>query len=63
MLINFPFSGTYFILYEFLDHFKKDNPSFLKRSAFLDIIDTIFETQWPVTHLEKEAIIFQVKFL
>lgn len=53
-------AGTYFILYDFIDHFKKDNPSFLKRSAFLDIIDKIFADQWPVSQLEKDAIIFQV---
>ena len=56
-------SGTYFILYDFLDHFKKDNRIFLQRSAFLDIINTIFGEQWPVSQLEKEAIIFQVKYL
>ena len=53
-------SGTYFILYDFLDHFKKDNRISLQRSAFLDIINTIFGEQWPVSQLEKEAIIFQV---
>ena len=57
----FPLSGTYFILYDFLDHFKKDNRIFLQRAAFLNIIDTIFGDQWPVSQLEKEAIIFQVK--
>ena len=54
-------TGTYFILYDFLDHFKKDNRIFLQRSAFLDIINTIFGDQWPVSQLEKEAIILQVK--
>ena len=27
------------------------------------MIDTIFGSQWPVSQLEKDAIIFQVKFL
>ena len=55
-------TGTFFILYDFIDHFKKDNPSFLQREAFLDIIDTIFASQWPVSQLEKDAFIFQVSF-
>ena len=54
--------GTFFILYDFIEHFKKDNPSFLPRSAFLELIDTIFGSQWPVSQLEKDAIIFQVTF-
>ena len=54
-------AGTFFILYDFIEHFKKDNPSFLQRSAFLDMIDTIFGSQWPVSQLEKDAIIFQVR--
>lgn len=51
--------GTFFILYDFIDYFKKDNPSFLPRAAFLEIIDSIFGSQWPVSQLEKDAIIFQ----
>ena len=53
-------SGTFFILYDFIEYFKKDNPSFLPRKAFLEIIDSIFGSQWPVSQLEKDAIIFQV---
>ena len=56
-----PPSGTFFILYDFIKYFKKDNPSFLPRKDFLEIIDTIFGSQWPVSQLEKDAIIFQVK--
>ena len=52
-------AGTFFILYDFIEHFKKDNPSFLPRPAFLELIDTIFGSQWPVSQLEKDAIIFQ----
>ena len=55
-----PFSGTFFILYDFIQYFKKDNPSFLPRSDFLEIIEKIFGEQWPVSQLEKDAIIFQV---
>ena len=49
------------ILKQIIQYFKKDNPSFLQRSAFLDMIDTIFGSQWPVSQLEKDAIIFQVR--
>jgi hypothetical protein len=59
--LSVTFSGTFFILYDFIKYFKKDNPSFLPRSDFLEIIDTIFGSQWPVSQLEKDAIIFQVK--
>ena len=59
---NDSFSGTFFILYDFIQYFKKDNPSFLPRSDFLEIIEKIFGEQWPVSQLEKDAIIFQVFF-
>ena len=49
--------GTYFILYDFMDYFEKDSPSFLQREKYLDIINMIFRN---MTTLEKEAIIFQV---
>ena len=58
--VSFP--GTFFILYDFIQYFKKDNPSFLPRSDFLEIIEKIFGEQWPVSQLEKDAIIFQVIF-
>nr|BAI63723.1 ace-orthologous acetylcholinesterase [Nephotettix cincticeps]BAI63724.1 ace-orthologous acetylcholinesterase [Nephotettix cincticeps]BAI63725.1 ace-orthologous acetylcholinesterase [Nephotettix cincticeps]BAI63726.1 ace-orthologous acetylcholinesterase [Nephotettix cincticeps]BAI63731.1 ace-orthologous acetylcholinesterase [Nephotettix cincticeps] len=48
--------GTYFILYDFIDYFEKDGPSFLQRDKFLDIINTIFKN---FTRLERDAIIFQ----
>ncbi|XP_046404740.1 acetylcholinesterase-like isoform X2 [Ischnura elegans] len=48
--------GTYFILYDFIEHFQKDGPSFLQRDKFLDIINKIFKER---TQLEKDAIIFQ----
>jgi acetylcholinesterase len=51
-------SGTYFILYDFLDYFEKDNPSFLKRDKYLEIINLIFKN---TTRLERDAIIFQVR--
>ena len=50
-------TGTYFILYDFIQYFKKDDPSVLEREKFLEIINTIFKT-W--SQLEREAIIFQV---
>ncbi|KAG8276546.1 hypothetical protein J6590_063439 [Homalodisca vitripennis] len=49
-------TGTYFILYDFIDYFEKDGPSFLQRDKFLDIINTIFKN---FTRLERDAIIFQ----
>ena len=54
------FSGTFFILYDFIAYFEKDNPSFLTRENFLRILEEIFINQWPVSHLELEAIKFQV---
>ncbi|XP_058804546.1 acetylcholinesterase-like [Phymastichus coffea] len=48
--------GTYFILYDFIDYFEKDNPSSLDRSKFIQIINTIFKN---MTKIEREAIAFQ----
>ncbi|CAD6202673.1 GSCOCT00009710001.2-RA-CDS [Cotesia congregata] len=48
--------GTYFILYDFIDYFEKDQPSFLQREKFLSIINTIFKN---MTEVEREAIAFQ----
>nr|BAF46104.1 acetylcholinesterase [Pediculus humanus corporis] len=48
--------GTYFLLYDFIDYFEKDGPSYLDRDKFLELIDNIFKN---VTKAEKEAIIFQ----
>ncbi|XP_008552319.1 acetylcholinesterase [Microplitis demolitor] len=48
--------GTYFILYDFIDYFEKDQPSFLQREKFLSIINTIFKN---MTDVEREAIAFQ----
>ena len=50
-------AGTYFILYDFIDYFEKDNPSALDRSKFLQIINTIFKN---MSKIEREAIAFQV---
>jgi len=51
-------AGTYFILYDFLDYFEKDGPSFLHREKYLEIINLIFKN---VSRLERDAIIFQVR--
>ncbi|XP_034939405.1 acetylcholinesterase isoform X1 [Chelonus insularis] len=48
--------GTYFILYDFIDYFEKDQPSFLQREKFLSIINTIFKN---MSEVEREAIAFQ----
>lgn len=53
----FFFAGTYFILYDFIDYFEKDGPSFLQRDKFLEIINTIFKN---FSEVEREAIVFQV---
>jgi hypothetical protein len=45
-------------LYDFLDYFEKDVPSFLPRDKYLDIINLIFKN---TTRLERDAIIFQVR--
>nr|XP_023021546.1 acetylcholinesterase [Leptinotarsa decemlineata] len=48
--------GTYFLLYDFIDFFEKDGPSFLQREKYHDIIDTIFKN---MSRLERDAIVFQ----
>jgi len=53
-------SGTYFILYDFIDFFEKDQASFLERDKFLNIINTIFKN---MSQIEREAIVFQVRFI
>lgn len=50
-------TGTYFLLYDFLDYFEKDGPSFLQREKFLEIVDTIFKE---FSKIKREAIVFQV---
>lgn len=52
-------SGTYFLLYDFIDSFEKDGPSFLQRDKYHEIIDTIFKN---FSKLERDAIVFQVNF-
>nr|CAD7579015.1 unnamed protein product [Timema californicum] len=47
---------TYFILYDFIDYFEKDAPTFLKRDKFLNIINTIFKN---MSRIERDAVIFQ----
>ncbi|XP_023348060.1 acetylcholinesterase [Eurytemora carolleeae] len=51
--------GTFFILYDFLNYFKKDNPSFLTRENFVKVVEEIFLKQWPVSTIEMEAIKYQ----
>lgn len=48
--------GTYFLLYDFIDSFEKDGPSFLQRDKYHEIIDTIFKN---FSKLERDAIVFQ----
>ncbi|XP_044004285.1 acetylcholinesterase isoform X2 [Aphidius gifuensis] len=48
--------GTYFVLYDFIDYFEKDQPTSLGREKFLTIINTIFKN---MTAVEREAIAFQ----
>ncbi|XP_076652400.1 acetylcholinesterase 2 [Halictus rubicundus] len=48
--------GTYFILYDFIDFFEKDQASYLERDKFLGIINTIFKN---MSQIERDAITFQ----
>ncbi|XP_055380262.1 acetylcholinesterase [Condylostylus longicornis] len=48
--------GTYFLLYDFIDYFDKDEATLLTRDKFIEIMNTIFNK---VTEPEREAIIFQ----
>lgn len=50
-------SGTYFLLYDFIDYFEKDAPTALPRVKFLEIMNTIFNKH---SEPERETIIFQV---
>lgn len=50
-------TGTYFLLYDFIDYFDRDTPTQLPREKFVDIMDTIFGK---FSNPEKEAIMFQV---
>lgn len=50
-------SGTYFLLYDFIDFFEKDGPSYLQRDKYNEIIDTIFKN---MSQLARDAITFQV---
>lgn len=50
-------AGTYFLLYDFIDFFEKDGPSYLQRDKYHDIIDTIFKN---MSQLARDAITFQV---
>lgn len=54
---TFLYSGTYFLLYDFIDYFEKDGPTSLPRSKFLEIMNTIFSKY---SEAERETIIFQV---
>ncbi|CAG0894809.1 unnamed protein product, partial [Darwinula stevensoni] len=48
--------GTYFVLYDFINAFNKDDPSLLTRDQYLAIMSEIFKQMSPI---QKEAIIFQ----
>jgi len=50
-------SGTYFVLYDFIDQFDKDSASFLPREKFIQLINTIFKDR---PQIERDAIVFQV---
>lgn len=54
----FTFTGTYFLLYDFIDYFDRSLPTQLSREKFLDIMNTIFNK---ASQPEREAIIFQVR--
>ncbi|XP_064091370.1 acetylcholinesterase-like [Macrobrachium nipponense] len=48
--------GTFWIVYDYMKHFQKDEASYLERKEFLEIMNDIFKA---LTPLEREAIIFQ----
>ncbi|XP_049305382.1 acetylcholinesterase isoform X1 [Bactrocera dorsalis] len=48
--------GTYFLLYDFIDYFDKDEATSLPRDKYLEIMNNIFGK---VTQAEREAIIFR----
>ncbi|XP_013119080.1 acetylcholinesterase isoform X1 [Stomoxys calcitrans] len=48
--------GTYFLLYDFIDYFDKDDATSLPRDKYLEIMNNIFNK---ATQAEREAIIFQ----
>ncbi|XP_073816147.1 acetylcholine esterase isoform X1 [Musca autumnalis] len=48
--------GTYFLLYDFIDYFDKDDATSLPRDKYLEIMNNIFQK---ATQAEREAIIFQ----
>ncbi|CAD6995348.1 unnamed protein product [Ceratitis capitata] len=50
-------NGTYFLLYDFIDYFDKDEATSLPRDKYLEIMNNIFGK---VTQAEREAIIFRV---
>lgn len=58
-LFHSTFTGTYFLLYDFIDYFDRSLPTQLSKEKFLDIMNTIFNK---ASQPEREAIIFQVSF-
>jgi acetylcholinesterase len=48
--------GSLFILYDFIEHFKKDGPNCISPDIFKDIYKNVFENR---TRAEREAIRFQ----
>lgn len=53
-------AGTYFLLYDFIDYFDKDDATALPRDKYLEIMNNIFGK---ATQAEREAIIFQVNHM
>nr|ADN37668.1 acetylcholinesterase [Exorista sorbillans] len=56
MIGNVRDEGTYFLLYDFIDYFDKDEATSLPRDKYLEIMNNIFNK---ATQAEREAIIFQ----
>uniref|UniRef100_A0A1A9WHS6 Carboxylic ester hydrolase n=1 Tax=Glossina brevipalpis TaxID=37001 RepID=A0A1A9WHS6_9MUSC len=57
MIGNVKDEGTYFLLYDFIDYFDKDEATSLPRDKYLEIMNNIFNK---ATQAEREAIIFQL---
>jgi hypothetical protein len=57
MVITFVYPGSYFLLYDFMTSFNKEDPSLLTRSQYEVIMSKIFKHLDP---LQFSATLFQV---
>ncbi len=55
--MSFLYTGTYFILYDFIEKFTKDGPNCMDNTLFLETVDDVFKN---LTAAQRSAIRFQV---